>query len=165
MHTLRTTTLARAVSVALALGLLAGCGPSDSPRDASTQPAGMEAFDEAAPAVAPGAQASLPDGFPGQFPLPADFEISEGRFTPGDSMTQGNFLVRGHSATAVPELAEFFNRELADAGFDILQAAPVSAGASSALVYFRGNGFRDCSVQLSAADAGTDLIISLPLDD
>lgn len=155
----------RGIAATLAISLMAGCGPSEGPVAASPQPEMSEQADEAAPPGAAQAQASLPDGFPEQFPLPPDFEVTEGRFTPSDSMTQGNFLVRGNSATPVAELAAFFKQSLADAGFELLQAAPVSAGANSALVYFRGKEFRDCSVQLRATGAGTNIIISLPLDD
>lgn len=155
----------RGIAAALALGLLAGCGPSGGPGAASPQPERAEEADAATPPAAAQEQASLPDGFPEQFPLPPDFEVTEGRFTPGDSMTQGNFLVRGYSASPVAELAEFFEQGLDEAGFELLQAAPVPAGATTALVYFRGREFRDCSVQLGAADEGTSILISLPLDE
>lgn len=153
------------IAAALAFSLLAGCGASDDPGAASPRPESTEQANEAASPPAAREQASLPDGFPGQFPLPPDFVVTEGRFTPGDSMTQANYLVRGHSAIAVAGLAEFFKQELADAGYELLQAAPVPADTTAALVYFRGREFRDCSVQLRAADPGTDILISLPLDN
>jgi len=165
MYIHHSSTIVRCIAATLAIGLLAGCAPDGGPSaaDAPLPQAQSPATDS--PAVEDQAQARLPDRFPPQFPLPSDFEITHGSYAESDAMTQGGFLVRGHSATEIAELAAFFKQSLAEAGFEILQAAPVSPGANSALVYFRGGAFRDCSVQLSAAAEGTDVTISLPLDD
>lgn len=166
MHIHHSSTIVRCIAATLAIGLLAGCAPDGSPSaaDAPLPQAQSPATDSPDAAEEQGA-ASLPDNFPAEFPLPPDLRVVHANFSESDAMTQGGFLVRGTSTMSVAELADFYHEHLPDAGYDVLQAAPVSAGATSALVYFQGETFRDCSVQLSAAAAGTDVTISLPLDD
>ncbi len=165
MHIHHSSTIARCIAATLAIGLLAACAPDGGPSAADATFPQPQSPATDSPAAEDQAQARLPDRFPPQFPLPPDFEVTHGSYAESDAMTQGGFLVRGHSATEIVELATFFTQSLGDAGFGILQATLVSPGASSALVYFRGGEFRDCSVQLNAAAEGTDVTISLPLDD
>ncbi len=155
----------RGIAAALAMGLLAGCGPSESPRSASQQPQGSEQYDEAPPPVAEQEQASLPDGFPEQFPLPPGFEVTQGEFTPGDSMTQANYLVRGTSTASVTEVAEFYHHRLPQSGYEVQQWQPVTPSMTTALVYFHGERVKDASVQLASDGGLTSVLISLPLRD
>lgn len=146
------------IAAAIALGLSAGCGSGDGTStedDAAAQPG--------ASAAASGA--ALPDNFPAEFPLPPNLQVTQGTFTEGSSTTQANFLVRGTSAMSVEEIASFYRARLPEAGYDVQQAQPVSAGATSALIYFHGDRFKDASVQLTSSDGATDVLISLPLRD
>jgi hypothetical protein len=153
------------IAAALAFSLLAGCGASDDPGPASPRPESREQANEAASPPAAREQASLPDGFPEQFPLPPDFEVTEARFTPSDTWNQGGFLVRGNSATDVAGLEAFFKRGLADAGFEVPNNRVSGMTRGGAMVMFRGHGFKDASIQIDPDTAGANLIISLPLDD
>lgn len=114
--------------------------------------------------MAPG-NGQLPDGFPGDFPMPPNLVITDGQFTEGSHGVQANFLVRGTSAKSVIQVWGFFNDRLPEAGYEIQQFQPLDAGATQALVYFNGDRFKDCSVQLASTSGGTSVLINLPLKD
>src|SRR3546814_16919516 len=95
------------------------------------------------------------------FPMPPNLVITDGQFTEGSHAVQANFLVRGTSAESVNQVWGFFNDRLPEAGYEIQQFQPLDAGATQALVYFNGDRFKDCSVQLSSTDGGTSVLINL----
>ena len=153
------------IAATIAVGSLASCGSgnvgsSEDSTAAATAPATTEAD-----ANGGSGAARLPDNFPSEFPLPPNLEITQGTFTEGSAMTQGNYLVRGNSEMSVEDIASFYHERLPEAGYDVQQSQPVAAGATSALVYFHGDKFKDASVQLSNSGGATDVTISLPLRD
>lgn len=109
--------------------------------------------------------AQLPSNFPKGFPLPDGFTVTSGTFTPGDAMTHPNFLVQGTSPSSIADIASFYQNRLPEAGYKVQPSLPVTPEMKSALVYFRGNGFKDASIQVSGQDGQAYVLISLPLDE
>lgn len=151
------------IAATVAAGSLASCGSGNVTSSENSTAAGTAPATMGADANEGSGAARLPDNFPSEFPLPPNLEITQGTFTEGSATTQGNYLVRGTSEMSVEEIANFYHERLPEAGYDIQQSQPVAAGATSALVYFHGDRFKDASVQLSSSGEATDVTISLPL--
>ncbi len=176
MHACLASTTTIGLAAILLFSVAAGCTPgtSDTTADKPTQ-ADDKVADHASVANAPlpgsaignAAQgtAQLPSNFPQAFPMLDDFTITTGTFTPGDAMTQPNFLVQGTSPSSIADIAGFYNDRLPKAGYEVQPSQPVTPEMKSALVYFRGNGFKDASVQVSDQDGQSHVLISLPLDE
>lgn len=150
-------------ALAIVALFLVACGAPESV-SVSQEPGTGDQPTEA-PEVSDTASAQLPADFPSDFPLPSDLTITDGQFTPGDAMTQANFVVRGSSPSSVEDIADFYLEKLPEAGYELIQAQPPSPGASHALVYFQGENYRDASVQLNGEAGTTNILISLPLRD
>ncbi len=134
--------------------MMTACGAPETGGQAPASP----------PPAEGGGAAGLPSGFPEDFPLPPEFQITEAAFTEGDAYTQANYLVRGASLLSVSEIAAFYYDRLPAAGYDIHGPEP-SPGAPNAVVPLGNEAIQDGSVQLSAGGETTNVLISLPLRD